>query len=141
MLPGGRDEALRRQVVDLVGLDLVDDGEERRLVEKVRAKELDAVAEVLDATTGVRTGAACDTDDPVAKVEEVLGQIAAVLTGDAGDERRSRIHAPVIPSPGYPAVGVEQTRQGLIHGEVAALAWDQASVAGANRTPHRGREG
>src|SRR5215208_5279395 len=97
LLPGGRDEALRRQVVDLVGLNLIDDGEERCLVEEVCAKELDAIAEMLDAATSVRTRAACDTNDTVAKVEKVLGQIAAVLTGDAGDERRSGIHAPVSP--------------------------------------------
>jgi hypothetical protein len=83
-------------------LNLIDDGEERRLVEQVGAKKLDAVAEMLDSVTGVRTRATGDTDDTVAKVEEVLGQIATVLTGDAGDERRSRIHALATPLPDNP---------------------------------------
>src|SRR5215217_181834 len=102
LLPRGRYKALCREVVDLVGLNLIDDGEERRLVEQVGAKKLDAVAEMLDSVTGVRTRATGDTDDTVAKVEEVLGQIATVLTGDAGDERRSRIHALATPLPDNP---------------------------------------
>jgi hypothetical protein len=71
--------------------------EERCLVEKIRAKELDAIAEMLDAATGVRTRAACDTDDTVAEVKEVLGEVASILTSDASDECRSRIHPPVFP--------------------------------------------
>jgi hypothetical protein len=83
-------------------LDLVDDGEERRLVEKIRANELDTIAEVLDAATGVRARAACDPDDTVVKVEQVLSQVASVLTSYAGNERRSRIHPPVSSLPHVP---------------------------------------
>jgi hypothetical protein len=83
-------------------LDPIDDGEERCLVEQVRAKELDAVAEMLDAAAGMRAGAARDTDDAVAEVEQVLGQVASILTGDASDERRSPIHPQISLVPHVP---------------------------------------
>jgi hypothetical protein len=77
-------------------LNLIDDGEERCLVEKVRPIELDSLSEVLDATPSVRTGAAGDADDPVVQIEEVLGKVAAVLSRNPGDERRSQLHASVL---------------------------------------------
>ena len=91
MLPRGRYEALYRQIVDVVGLDMVDDGGERGLIE---AADLNSIAEVLDATSGVSTGAARDPGDPI--VQKERGRVANVLIRHPGDERRSRIHASVL---------------------------------------------
>ena len=66
--------------------------DERQLVEQVGLPQLDAVAQVRDALEVLGAGAAHHADDLVALLEQQLGQIRAVLAGDAGDQR-ARCHA------------------------------------------------
>src|SRR5262249_28602415 len=53
LVPGGGDEGLSGEVVDLVGLDLAEDAGHGGLVEQIGLVKLDAIAEVLDALEGV----------------------------------------------------------------------------------------
>ena len=85
---------LRAQVVDLVGLDLVDEPDQPGRVAEVPMvqEELDLLlvriaVEVIYAL-GVEGGRAAD--EPVhlvALLEELLGEEGSVLAGDAGDQR------------------------------------------------------
>ena len=49
LAPGGRDEALRAEVVDLLRLSLLERLDERGLVEQVGLDERDPVRQVLDS--------------------------------------------------------------------------------------------
>ena len=89
LIPRRRHERHRRQVVELLRPHLVEDLEERQLVEQVGRPQLDAVEDVLDAPQVGRARAAHDAVDLVALVEKPLGQVGAVLAGDAGDQRAS----------------------------------------------------
>ena len=82
----GLHEGLGGQVVHLVGRLLPQDVDQRHLVEQVAGHEGDAVLEVGDALEVDRRGAPDHADDLVALVEQELGQVGAVLAGDAGDE-------------------------------------------------------
>ncbi len=86
---------LRGQVVDLVGLGLLDDADEVGRVgqvavvhEEAHARLVRVVVEVVDAVGVEQAGAALDAVHDVALVEQELGQVGAVLPGDAGDECR-----------------------------------------------------
>ena len=85
--PRGGHEALRGEVVDLVGLGVAHHGGQRVLVEEVRGHDLDAVEQVVDPLVGVVGGAAHHADDVVALGQEELGEVGAVLPGDARDQR------------------------------------------------------
>ena len=61
--------------------------DQRGLVEQVALDELDAVQQVLDPLDRVGAGPAGHPDDAVALLEQELGEIGAVLAGDAGDQR------------------------------------------------------
>ena len=94
LLEGDRDVALRGEVVDLVGLRLLDHARQARGIGHVAVvqEELDALlvrilVQVVDAGGVEHRGAALDAVDHVALVEQELGQVGAVLPGDAGDER------------------------------------------------------
>ena len=85
---------LRAEVVDLVGLELVEQPHEARRVRQVGVvqEELDPLlvrvaVEVVDALGVERRRAADEAVDLVALVEQLLGEERAVLPGDAGDER------------------------------------------------------
>ena len=69
LLPGGGDEGLRGEVVDLVRLDRAQEVDERELVEQVRLSQLDAVAQVCHPLEVLRARAAHHTDDAVALLE------------------------------------------------------------------------
>ena len=86
LIPRRRHERHRREVVELVGPDVVDDADQRQLIEQVGRLERDAIEQVLDAPVVGRAGAADDPEDLVALLEQQLGEIRPVLTGDAGDE-------------------------------------------------------
>ena len=73
---------------DLVRLDGAQHVDERELVEQVRLPQIDAVAEMRDALEVLRARPAHHADDPVALLEQQLGQVRPVLARDAGDERR-----------------------------------------------------
>ena len=97
---------LRAEVVDLVGLELVEQPHEAAGVGEVAVvqEELDAAlvrvaVEVVDPVGVEGRGAADDAVDLVALVEQQLGEVGAVLAGDAGDEG---LGGPVaVPEPAY----------------------------------------
>ncbi len=84
---------MRRQVVDLVRLHLLDDADQVGRVGQVAVME-DEIAvlhvrilvEMVDAVGVEEGGAALDAVDDIALLQQELGQIGAVLAGNAGDE-------------------------------------------------------
>ena len=84
--PRHGDEAHRGEVVDLVGLGGAQRVDERALVEQVALVQRDPVADVLDAVELLGRGAADHAVDVVALLEQQLGEVGAVLAGDAGDQ-------------------------------------------------------
>ena len=93
LLEGHRDVALRRQVVDLVGLHLLDDAHQAAGVGHVAVVQDEAAAglvrilvEVVDPVGVEQRRAALDAVDLVALAEQELGEVGAVLAGDAGDQ-------------------------------------------------------
>ena len=78
------------EVVDLVGLGALDDADEARDVGEIAIDEFDVVedAEPAEALADdVGAGAAAhEADDAIAFAQEQLGQVGAILAGDAGDE-------------------------------------------------------
>jgi hypothetical protein len=88
------DVALRAEVVDLVGLDFAQDRVERRGVVEVAEVEEEAAAGVVRVLVDVveprgveGRGTADEAVDLVALGEEELGEVRAILSCDAGDER------------------------------------------------------
>ena len=77
---------MRREVVDLVGIHVVEQRDERKLVEQVAFPDLDAVPQMRDALERLGRGATHHADDVVSLLQEELGQIRPVLAGDAGNE-------------------------------------------------------
>src|SRR5207248_6752861 len=86
--PGGGDEALRAEVVDLVHREVREAANERRLVGEVAFDVLDIVvdAEVAEAPRCVGRAPCQQSVNFVALLEEELGKIGSVLSGDAGNE-------------------------------------------------------
>jgi len=80
-------EALRREIVDLVGRGTLDDVGERGLVEEIGRDELDAIDEMRDAFVRCGGRAAHDPHHAIPLVEQQFGEVGAVLAGNAGDER------------------------------------------------------
>ena len=83
-----------RQVIDFVGLYLLDDFGEVQRVGHVAVVEDEALAvhmgvlvEVVDAFGVERRGAAFDAVHEVSFFEQELGQIGSVLTGNPGNQR------------------------------------------------------
>jgi hypothetical protein len=90
--------ALGAEVVDLVGLELVEELGQRRRVgqvpvvgEKADARLVRVVVEVIDPVGVEARGTADDAVDLVALLQQELGQVGAVLAGDAGDQRTLRL--------------------------------------------------
>ena len=90
--PTGGDETLSRQVVDLLGTDFGQQVGERMLVQEVGLVEGDAVLDVVDALKVGGGGPAHHPVDLVALLQKELGQVRAVLAGDAGDQSTRRTH-------------------------------------------------
>ncbi len=86
LVPACRDEGHRRQVVQLVRLHPLDHADERQLVEQVCGVQGEPVEQVLDAGDVRGAGAPDDPRHLVPLLEEQLGEIGPVLTGDSGDE-------------------------------------------------------
>jgi len=88
--PGRLHEGLRGEIIDLGGLYLLDDPDQRRQVGHVSVVQSDPVddAEPLQALADNlrRSAAAQDPVHLVALVEEKLRKIRAVLAGDAADQ-------------------------------------------------------
>ena len=90
------DVALRGEVVDLLGLHLLDDanqvggvGEVAVVQDEAPARVVRVLVEMVDAV-GVEAGsAALDAVNLVALVEQEFGEVSPVLPGDPGDQRLS----------------------------------------------------
>jgi hypothetical protein len=85
--------ALRREVVDFVGLHLLDDAHQAGTVGHVAVVQREAtihsmriLVQVIDAVGVEQRCAALDAVHLVTLVEQELGKIGAILAGDAGDE-------------------------------------------------------
>ena len=87
LLPGGGHEALRAEVVDLGRARLLERLGERRRIEQVGLDERDPVGQMVDPLEVLGRGAADHPEHLVTLVEEEIGQVGAVLAGDAGDQR------------------------------------------------------
>jgi len=61
---------------------------ERRLVEQVGRHELEPIDQMRDPLVGGGGAPSDDADDAVPLGEQQLGEVGAVLAGDAGDESR-----------------------------------------------------
>ena len=88
------DVALGGEVVDLVGLHLLDDADQVASVAEVtivqmqpRPGDVRVQVEMIDPAGVQRRGATLDAVHLVAEAEQQFGQIRSVLAGDAGDER------------------------------------------------------
>jgi hypothetical protein len=84
---------LRRQVVDLVRLDLLHDAGQVGTVGQVTVVQHEALVsgvrvlvDVIDALGVEQRSAALDAVDLVAFLEQQFSEVRAVLAGDAGDE-------------------------------------------------------
>ncbi|EEF93696.1 hypothetical protein CATMIT_01671, partial [Catenibacterium mitsuokai DSM 15897] len=88
LLPGAADEALRAEVVDLVGLGGLHRADHRRQVGQVAVEQahLSVDAEFAQAPQGVGAAPRQHAVHLVPLVEQQLGKVGAVLAGDAGDE-------------------------------------------------------
>ena len=71
---------------DEMAVDLFEDAGDGGLVEQVALVQLDAAAQVLDALKVLGAGAADDAADAVALLEQQVGEVRAVLSGNARDE-------------------------------------------------------
>ena len=80
--------AHRAQIVDLVGLDVAHQIGDPHAIGQVAVVQVKMriFMQVLDAAAVERGGAAHQPVDVVSLAQEQLGQIGAVLSGDAGDE-------------------------------------------------------
>ncbi len=85
--------ALSTQVVDLIGLHLLDDPDQVGAVREVAVMQhqpwialVGILVEVIDAGRVEAAGPALDAMHRVALLQEELRQVAAVLAGDAGDQ-------------------------------------------------------
>ena len=84
---------LRREVVDLVRLHLLDDadqvggiGQVAVVQHEIAVGDVRVLVQVVDAVGVEQRGAALDAVDHVALFQQEFGKIGAVLAGDAGDE-------------------------------------------------------
>ena len=85
-LEGHLDVALSAQVVDLLGLDCPQDPDQAVLVHEVAVMQAQPVPDRVDAPGIERAAAAHQAVNLVALLEQQLGEIAAILASDAGDQ-------------------------------------------------------
>ena len=99
LLEGQADEALRREIVDFVRLELVEHVAEVAFFEQLHVDQLHVAgnAELLEPANTDAGGTAKGADDAIAAREQRPGEIGSVLTGDAGDQRglRHRLRLPL----------------------------------------------
>ncbi len=86
--------ALGGEIVDLVGLNLLDDADQVGRVGQVAVMHEEAdvrlvrvLVEMIDPVGIDERGTALDAVDDIALAEQEFGEKRAILTGDAGDER------------------------------------------------------
>ena len=88
LTPGGGDEALGGEVVDFVRFGVTDDGREGMLVEEVGRHDVHTIKQMADTLVRIVRRAAHHPDHLVALRQQQLGEVGAVLPGDAGDDGR-----------------------------------------------------
>ncbi len=90
LLEGKADEALRREIVDLVGLEQPERAADIALLEQLHVDQLDVLGdgEFLEPADIDAGGTAIGADDAIAALQQRLGEIGAVLSRYARDERR-----------------------------------------------------
>ena len=136
------DVALRRQIVDLVGLGLLDQADQVGGVGQVAVVQEEAClvlvrvgVEMVDPAGVERRGAPLDAVHDVALGQQKRREIGAVLAGDAGDQRDLPHHASL------DCDSTETTRLIRLHGHrgrvlsqlaVARLTSRCARLVGAN---------
>ena len=101
LAPRRRHEGLRGQVVHLVGAALLEQADERELVQEVRLSELQAMADVLQPLAIVLARSPDHAEDRVALLEKQFGEVGAVLSRDPRDECASAarcVHSEPFPS-------------------------------------------
>ena len=91
--PRGRHEGLGREIVDLVGLDVVQQRDERELIEQITLAQIDPVLQVGDPLELIAGRAADHAHDLVALLQKEFRQVGPVLPRDAGNERASLGHS------------------------------------------------
>src|SRR5262249_50715971 len=130
-----RDVALRSEVVDLVGLCLLDDADEARRIghiavvqDEVARLVVRILVEVVDAIGIEERAAPLDAVHHVALGEQQLGEIGAVLAGKAGDERNLGAGGGAAREPG---------RIFLFHS--LPLPYKSAASAASDPAPYRAR--
>jgi len=97
LVPGKGHEADGGKVVDLVGLDALHAADERGLVQEIALDNPDVRKKLLDLLP-LRVGLSADQAvDLVALRQQVLGEIGAILAGDAGDKRPRHAAPPFEP--------------------------------------------
>ena len=122
LLERGLHERLCGQVVDLVRAMGAQHLDHRGFVEQVARHELDSILQVADALEVHRARTPHHPDDVVLLREQELGEIGAVLSGDAGDERTSAMRQ-VYPARDAPsAKWVGNCRKNLANRSVSAVA-------------------
>jgi hypothetical protein len=92
LVPRGRHEGLRSQVVDFIGLSGPNRLEKGILIEQVSGNRVDPILYVLESLETGRAASAHDAEDFVALFQEKLGQIGSVLTRDTRDKRSFSSH-------------------------------------------------
>ena len=97
-LEGDSDVTLGAEVVDLVGLDLLNDADQVGRIGEIAVVEDEAgqgaadvdlmgvLVEVIDAIGVEAAGAALDAMDAIALLQQEFGEVGAVLAGDACDQ-------------------------------------------------------
>ena len=77
LLPARRHEGHGREVVDFVGLGLLEDAANRGGIEQVALEQLNAVAEMFDALEVLGAGAAHHAANAITLVQKQLREIAS----------------------------------------------------------------
>ncbi len=93
LIPRGLDKRLGGQVIDFIGLILIQDADQRDLVTQVARNKLQSILDVADTVEVEGARAAHHTNDAVAAVEQELGQIGTVLSGDARNQCCGHVHS------------------------------------------------
>src|SRR5204862_2503148 len=121
---------------------------ERMLVQKIRGHDVDAIQQVPDPVVGVVRRAADHAHHLVALGEQQLRQVRAVLSRDAGDQRRApglprlgsrfRFVRPALTGGGMPLGAHLFSRENTWSECVKYVSWDTTSgTSSPNRTTRR----
>jgi hypothetical protein len=90
LVPRRRHEGHGREVVKFLRAAIIDNPRDRQLVEQIAGTNGDSIQQMLE-TPQIRCARTSDyPDDLVTLLEQQLGKVRAVLTGNAGNDRALR---------------------------------------------------